>query len=377
MGIMEALYWSAVAAALSYMTALFSSQGTRASLIGVVAVAATGGAFAGQFVLGNAADRLRSTRKVFAAGMLLSVPLCFAACMLRSFPVRIVCIAFTGFFQTPCAALLDTWVLLGSEAPEKQYGPIRAAGSAGYAVFSVLLGLALSRFGYGIIPWTALGCTLLLLAVALGVPDIQPPPRAPSAGKRNVFSDLRLLLREKELCWLYASLFLCGLGVSSVWNILPLLLENVGGGVSQQGLILFLATMVEAVFVLMSRRLDRVRDALLVALGSVAAAGLMLGAGFSDTIPGLVCSCLLRGLSYAFTLLGMRKMLLRLAPADVSATAQTMGDALNTCLGSMLGGLSCGILLEYATPRVMALCCAAAEALSVCCMIPVLLKKKN
>ena len=378
MAAMQGLYWCAVASIASYATAMFHAEGVPAGLIGLVVLIYTGGGFLGQFVIGALADRLHTDRGVFLVGMLLAIPLGFGHVMLRDFWLRVACLGLIGVLIIPCAPILDTWILRGLPDSERRYGGVRATGSIAYAVYCAVYSFALEHFGYGIMPWVNLGMTAVLIIVAVTVPDVDPGAGTGTAeqGESGGFwGDVKVLLRQRDLMLVYLALLLTGVGIGSLLNLLPVLLQNVGGDVSVQGLTILLACLLEAVFVLLNTKLLRVPDVVLLAAGAAGAALLLLGIIAAKSVFWVVTACTFRGASYAFTLLGMRRALLRLAPPELVNTAQNVGDGLYVCLGAMLGSLMSGYLLETGGPPLMGAVCAAAEAAAFLALLPVMRKK--
>ena len=380
MAALQGIYWCAVASLASYATAMFHAEGVSAGRIGLVVLLYTGGGFLGQFLIGALADRLRTDRGVFLAGMLLAIPLGFGVVLLRAFWLRVACLGLMGVLIIPCAPILDTWFFKGLPDASARYGRVRATGSLAYAVYCAVYSLALERFGYAIMPWVNLGMTAALAAVAITVPDVDPASFSDPAGKEEkpgFRKAAKTLLRRRDLMLVYLALLFTGIGIGSLLQMLPVLLEAVGGDVSVQGLTILLACLLEAVFVLLNSKLLRVPDVVLLAAGAGTGALLLLGVGAARSVFWVVTACTFRGASYAFTLLGMRRVLLRLAPPELVNTASNVGDGLYVCLGAMLGSLMSGWLLEAGGASLMGGVCAAAEAAALLALLPVMGRKRG
>lgn len=378
MAALQGIYWCAVASVASYATAMFNAEGVSAGRIGLVVLIYTGGGFLGQFLIGALADRMRTDRGVFIAGMLLAIPLGFGVVLLREFWLRVACLGLMGVLIIPCAPVLDTWFFKGLPDAPARYGGVRATGSLAYAVYCAVYSLALEHFGYAVMPWVNLGMTAALIAVAVTVPDVDPASFSDPAERkeRPGFREAaKTILRSRDLMLVYLALLFTGIGIGSLLQMLPVLLEAVGGDVSVQGLTILLACLLEAVFVLLNGKLLRVPDVALLAGGAGSGALLLLGVGAARSVFWVVTACTFRGVSYALTLLGMRRVLLRLAPPELVNTASNVGDGLYVCLGAMLGSLMSGWLLETGGAPLMGAVCAAFEAAAFLMLIPVMRKK--
>ena len=370
--LLQPLYWCFAGSIGTFATAMFLSEGYSAAFIGMAALFYTGGGFLGQLAMGYVADRLRTNRGVFVGASLLTLPVAFGLCFLPWTWTRILCLALVGFFQTPINAILDTWILTGLPNAEKRYGFIRACGSFGFAVFIALYGLVVAEYGYYIMPWVTVGVCAVMLLAAFSVPDAVAPAAEKAAGKRRLSEDVKVLFKAKHLVCLYLSLLFVGLGFGGLHNILPALLENVGGDVSKQGITMMLGALLEIVVLVSDFKFLRKQPVFLI-LGSILVAfPVLIGVGLANTTWTIVVCTSGRGLCYAMALLGLRKVLLSLAPQGLEATAQSIADGFCNCLGPMFGALLCGVLLNEWGSMVMALACIGFVILAFIFLVPVL-----
>jgi len=372
--LLQPLYWCFVGSIGTFATAMFLAEGHSAAFIGMAALFYTGGGFLGQLAMGYAADRLRTNRGVFVGASLLTLPVAFGLCFLPWTWTRILCLALVGFFQTPINAILDTWILTGLPDAEKRYGFVRACGSFGYAVFIAVYGVVVAKFGYYIMPWVTVAVCALTLFVAFSIPDAVAPTVQKNSEKRKLTEDVKALFKAKHLVCLYFSLLFVGLGFGGLHNILPALLENVGGDVSKQGITMMLGALLEIIVLVSNFKFLRKQPVFLI-LGSILVAfPVLLGVGLAKTTWTIVICTSGRGLCYAMALLGLRKVLLHLAPKGLEATAQGIADGFCNCLGPMFGALLCGVLLNEWGSMVMALACIGFVLLAFVFLVPVLKK---
>ena len=372
--LLQPLYWCFVGSIGTFATAMFLAEGESAAFIGMAALFYTGGGFLGQLAMGYVADRLRTNRGVFIGASLLTLPVAFGLCYLPWLWLRIVCFALVGFFQTPINAVMDTWILTGLPDAEKRYGFVRACGSFGFAVYIAFYGLFVAKYGYYVMPWVSAGMCVLLLLVALSIPDAVAPAAEKTGEKRRLAEDVKALFKARHLVFLYLALLLVGLGFGGLHNILPALLENVGGDVSKQGITMMLGAFWEILVLVSNFKFLRKQPVFLI-LGSILVAfPVLLGVGLANSTWTIVLCTSGRGLCYAMALLGLRKVLLRLAPRGLEATAQGIADGFCNCLGPMFGALLCGVLLNEYGSMTMALACIGFVTLAFVCLVPVLKK---
>jgi len=371
--LMQALHWCMNASFITFASAMFLAGGMSPVRIGTAISIMTGAGLLGQFLVGFAADAVKSSRVVYTLSGLLSIPACFGAYYEQDDWARIALLGVVGFLQMPLSAVLDTWILHSFAGEEENYGPIRAVGSGSFAVYSAFYGTLLTYFGYQIMPWVTAILILIISAIALYMPEKREMAQGVCQSKthRHRFSGslLMLLFRTPALLFLYLSLLLMGIGIGSIMTLMPIFLKSVGGDVSVQGIILLLACLCEIPFLLFSRKLLRFRDETLLIGAMLMGMIAMMGIGFSHEVLPLVLSCTMRGLSYGLALSGMRRAIIRYAPEHLQTVAQSIGDGLYICLGEMISGVLCAFLVEYAGIQTMAFVCVLAEVLAIAALI--------
>lgn len=66
-----------------------------------------------------------------------------------------------------------------------------------------------------------------------------------------------MLLRNRAVLFLLATVFLVGIGITCLINLMPVILESVGGNVSHQGIALLVSAMLEVPFLFLSVKMTR------------------------------------------------------------------------------------------------------------------------
>jgi MFS transporter, PPP family, 3-phenylpropionic acid transporter len=135
-------------------------------------------------LIGRLADRLTAYRGLLAVCLLVAIAAFIPLELTTLFPVYLGCIVLLGFAYRATAPLLDSLVSRLLPDPARQYGRLRAAGSVGFIVVSLLLqltGLVSGDSARAIL--VAFGVTSVFAALAVTVlPAVPRQPVADTAG---------------------------------------------------------------------------------------------------------------------------------------------------------------------------------------------------
>lgn len=242
-------FWAMYAAICGYQVALLQGRGFTNSQIGlVIAVRCVAGILC-QPVMGGFADRHCSFPLKYIISISLSISLC-AGIALIAVPMGLggVLLVFfvLGGFEVSAYPFMDSMAIqyINAGVPIR-YSLGRGAGSLSYAVVSILLGLAVGRWGVEVtLPIHALfmGMEIVIILLfptfrAAACPEDKPRPSPQSA--------LSLLRTNPRFTLMLAGVFL---GISCMFpmsNFLVNILQSRGGTASYLGPALFLMAVFE------------------------------------------------------------------------------------------------------------------------------------
>ncbi|MBC1841397.1 MFS transporter [Listeria seeligeri] len=161
-----------------------------------------------QIAIGFFADKFQTIKKF----MFLFIVLFLAAtCVfyLTDTPligIHLTLIALSGGLINTCTALTDTWVLKSSYSVQMNFPYIKAFGSIGWAIGSVLLSFLLSRNGYVSLSIGIFFLSLLTLFFIIRLSDIEKGPLMNQ--KKLQVADFKELVIDKNYDLLILILFL-------------------------------------------------------------------------------------------------------------------------------------------------------------------------
>ena len=295
---------------------------------------------AGPFWTGLA-DSTRRHTLIMGMGIVLAAVVIFTLPFLTGFIAIFLLIVLFNIFISPVSALSDsaTMSMLGDE--RALYGRIRLGGTIGWGIFAQLAGFLLFAYDLRVLFYMFSGIMLINFFVSqkltFGKQEVK------DTGRGNV----RFFLTNRRWVIFLASAFFGGLGSVTVAAYLSPYLKELGANGNQIGFALTISTLTELPAFFFGSYLVRrftSNKLFIVALFLVGIRSLLFGAANTvflailvQALGGLVFPAMWSaGVAYAD----------EHAPAGLKSTAQGLFGAASFGVGSAVGGLSGGLLLE-------------------------------
>lgn len=335
------LFYAAMASFMPFVVLFYQQLGFNGVQIGLL----TGlppliTLFVGPFLTG-VADSTRRHNLIMGAGLLGAAVFIFSISQFTSFAVIFLLVLAFNVSLAPVGSLGDsaTMSMLGEE--RAMYGRVRLGGTFGWGIFAQVAGILFYRFGLGILFYVFTAIMLVNFFVS----------RRLSFGKQEGHETARgsvwTFLTNRRWVIFLASSFFGGLGSISVASYLSPYLAELGANGSQIGFAFTVATLTEIpVFFFGDRLVKRFTShgLFLIALVLIAVRSVFFGlvntvflAILVQAVGGLFFPAMWSaGVAYAY----------ENAPAHLKSTAQGVFGAASFGIGSAVGGLVCGVLLE-------------------------------
>jgi len=333
--VQSALLWSCVPIVYSFLPAYLDQSGFRESQIGVLLALGPLMSILLQPFIGILVDRSRYKNTLLIlinAGTMVSILL---------FPLHdgLLHVALASFllasFQAAIISVSEAITLEGLDRIQKPYGPVRLAGTLGYAVVSVIAGFFMKKDARAFFYITAITAFFSILS-AWSLPKVaghQAKPRKVPA---------TVLFKDRGLVLLMAFSMVSHMGISFYQNFFPIYFSSIGGTSDVLGLLYFISAMSELPFLLYADRIEKklgIHKTLAFSTGIIGARFVLLYFIKSPVLMYPVM--LLNGLTYIVFSFSMAVHINRTVPLELRATGQTihgMCMALGRILGSVLGG---------------------------------------
>lgn len=296
---------------------------------------------AGPFLTGLA-DSTRRHNLIMGVGILFAAFVGFVLPMLSSFMLIFLLVVVFNIFFAPVGSLSDsaTMSMLGDE--RSMYGRVRLGGTIGWGVFAQIAGFLLYAYGLRTLFYVFTGITLINFVVSQKLVFTRHEKQEPKTRGNTWF----FLTNRRWIIFLLSSFF-GGLGSISVASYLSPYLKELGANGNQIGFAFTIGTLTELpVFFFGHYLVKRLTSngMFLIALVLIGVRSLFFG--FANTIPLAILVQAIGGMFYpAFWSAGVAYADEH-APEGLKSTAQGIFGAASFGVGSAVGGLVCGILLE-------------------------------
>ncbi|QWF16585.1 nucleoside permease [Lysobacter capsici] len=189
------------------------------------------GAIVAPFLVGLIADRYFAAQRILAVLHLAGAVLMWKASTATSFGTFSACVMIYMLLFMPTLALANSIAMRHMHAPEKQFPPVRVAGSIGWIVAGVLIGWLGWEQAHRLelTFQMAAAASLLLGLYALTLPDTPPleQQRSATLGQILGLDALRLLKSRSYLVFFLASIAIC-IPLSFYYNFTNPYLNDLG-----------------------------------------------------------------------------------------------------------------------------------------------------
>jgi MFS transporter, PPP family, 3-phenylpropionic acid transporter len=371
---LELLFWASIVFFEAFLVPYLTELGYQPARVGLVMSGVFGLALIGAPLFGSVIDRVRSPRLIVASVLV------FGAIVVRMMPfvsssyAAILAIALLySLSANSMPAVLDAWIMKrGETGLPVNYGLARGFGSLGFALGALLMGYLTERFGLEVIFASYLYAVLAAAAIAMTIaPRSDAAPAANRSSARAVPDDwittsdtgdgsgsggratpdlrvgLTSMLANPAYLVFLASAFLAFAGFRAAITFLPLLVEQIGGGLSDVGIAHSIAAVSEVPFLFLSSLLfRRIRGRSLIAI-VLALLGLrVLLYTIGESVGAVYALQATHGMTFGLFLAGSVDYIHRIAPPDHRSLYQALAPSVYLGLGSIFGSWLGGVLVE-------------------------------
>lgn len=373
--IMQATYWCSFASFMSFSIAYVRTKGISATYIGIMGAVYMLCAVAGQFFWGSICDRFQSNKAVFVLTNSLLIAVSFVFYFTYSPLFILLTYAALGFLQSPTASNLDTWILRNANNAFTEYGPIRAMGSLGFAIFIFFYGILISRKGYWVMLIFLTLFSAATIIIALTMPEKKTNSGMVTVNKIN-FSDIKALFSVKPYLFLLIILFFVGFSNTSILQNKILIWEYFHAPISYQGFDSSVSALFQVPFLFLTATLTAINVRLRLTVGICFTFIMLLVIYFAAMPQVVVAGDLINGIGYGLLLPSMREIIATSTSAKLSTTAQGIGDAVYSSLSGIMGSLLAGLVIDSFGVKTMVFICTIVFIIPLSLSLLTLIPKK-
>ena len=348
--LIEFAYWAA-ASAIAFTVVYLQEKELSSASIGVVMALLNALGIIAPPIWGMVSDKVRSVKKtliicLIGASIVYALVPLSTDIHLGTLSAVFIILPLSAFFRIPTTSLLDTWLLtVANREKNIVYGHVRLWGSIGYGILAIVMAQLTTYLG-------SVYVTFLLYGL-LNLPMILLCIKQKDEG--DVTAKKKLSLKEMHFEELFSNYYLMSyfafntlvyLPVYGAFTFLPYILLEVAGNTDATGVIMGLKAFMEVPMLFASALLIRrfnLRNMLFV--GAVMFTLEQSLYVVSQSLVQVTLISLIHGLAYGIYLACTVNYVHRLAPPQLTATAQTINGALG-CLSGIIGNLIGGFLVD-------------------------------
>lgn len=303
------------------------------SLVGIIA----------QPVWGYITDKYLNKNKTLLISSIFSALLAFNFLTAQSFPYIIVSVIMLMIFQSITSPMVDAYSLEVIEQTNAfSYGQVRLMGSVSFALISVALGKVIqltdSRASFILF-------IILFIITAYLVNSIKYEGKANI--KRPSIKEVLDTIKQYKFMVFVFSVLLVNIALGANGSYISVLVKETGGSVTILGFVWFVIAISEIPAFFFGNHIQRRYGELNIYLWAVGLYALrFLLSSIEQSYITVIAIQLLQGISYPLYLMGAMQYLYKIVPEQIKASGITLLSSLGFGLGSFIGNLGGGILLE-------------------------------
>ena len=351
--VFQFVFWAGVACYTPYIVIFLMQKNVGISQIGLILTLSALSGVLSQPVWGLISDHIKSIKKVFVLCLLITAVLAIILSFMSSTVVIAAMLVIITFFYAPLIPLLDSWTVRAAlEDGKRSYGAVRLWGSIGFAILVTIMGrivggssASLAFIGYG-----AISCLTVLISLA--VKDVRVDSSVKANGdaeqeRHNKRADIARLLKNYNYVVFLVFTFFLYISMLSIFSFLPKLMDYVGGNAGLYGIAMAVSAFSEVPILYFSSRLiKKYKATTLILLATVFYIIRLFIYSVAVSPILIILTQILQGLSYGLFLASYVYYIHSLAPEGLKTTAQTIGNAVYTGMGGIVGNYVCGRVID-------------------------------
>jgi len=369
----SAFLWGSLPILYGFLPVYLSGLGLKESQIGIVMALGPLMAALLQPFIGVRADRSKSKNAilmVLIGGSSLAIVL---LPLNTSYTYILAVCLMMASFQSAQTSLSETITLEYLENSRFSYGPIRAMGTVGYSVVSILLGVLVKqdiRYIFYVTAATGFFCMMST--------GFFPKVRGHQSEGNTV--SVRELFKDKLLILFMLFSMMAQLAIGFYSTFFPLYFSSIGGSEESLGVIYFIAAMSELPFLFFADKIINKLGIQLTLVLSMSINGLRFLLFYIIGTPFWIYPVsMLHGLTYIVFAFSLAVYISKTVKKELRATGQTFHGFISMGLGRIMGSVVGGYGVEAFGLRQMMLYASILCMVSVAAFIGIgsLLKRRN
>lgn len=293
----------------------------------------------GQLSVGYFCDKLKTIKKIFIPAVMISIISGMLAIFFKRNIIFYVGFFTMGFFSGIVISLADSWIIENDDTIKVKFGQLRAFGSIGWAFGVLVMGYALSKLGMYAIS--------IIFFVSMSIAFIATIKSKDISKKCKGTINIKNLITNKEYLFTIIIFLFISISFRSYYQIIPYVIELMGGNASNIGIYYFIGSMSEIIMLLLcSKIMHRLSPDKLLRIVPIAILVQVMVLYVARSMIYIYISAILQIFTYPILLMCGRIMIDRISPSELRTTSQLIGFAIFNSFGVVVASFTIGILIE-------------------------------
>lgn len=327
-----------------FLAVYFKGKGLSYTEIGIGFALNSIISVAAQPIWGYLTDKYLSKRKTIVITLTASSIAALGFIFASKYYMIMALIILFIWFQSSVSPVTDAYCYDFMEIDKNlQFGQVRLMGSIGYAVTSLLLGIAIQKTSIDMAFYTYLIVSVVVILIIRSIKF---------EGKRGSnkidISDIKYLLKNMKYTIFIISVVFIGIALGANGSYIAVLIEKTGGDISRLGLLWFIVAMSELpVFFFGNKLLKKYGDLNLYIISMIIYIFRYLLDSYCSSYIGVIAVQILQGVTFTLYLTATMHYINRVSEPKLRTSAITLYAAIGGGIGGFIGNFGGGLFLEH------------------------------
>jgi PPP family 3-phenylpropionic acid transporter len=337
------MLWASWGTFGQFYSYFLSDNGYSSSQIGIALTSFMVAGLIGLYAWGRLCDYKRIIKPIYRLMVIMAAIGAILFSVFVEYPIAIYVINGTiGFSWMAREAIIDSWAMGSRGIKKESYGYMRMGGSLGFALMCAFFGKLLDVYGWDLMIYAFVvmsGIDVVFISLTKDTYDGKVSHKIINKKGAHISE----LLTNKPYMILLLFVFLVGVAKFMILNFYPFVIKNVGGNQVHLGLAAALAAFVEIPVFLISSKVIKKYNPRVIFLIAAVFYFIRTFMDFVATEPYLIIgAAAFQAMGFGLILSMARQYITRIAPVNLTTTAQTLFSAsyfgLSGIVSSLLGG---------------------------------------
>lgn len=327
-----------------FLAVYFKGKGLSYTEIGIGFALNSIISVAAQPIWGYLTDKYLSKRKTIVITLTASSIAALGFIFASKYYIIMALIILFIWFQSSVSPVTDAYCYDFMEIDKNlQYGQVRLMGSVGYAVTSLLLGIAIQKTSIDMAFYTYLIVSVVVIVIIRSIKF-----EGKHGSNKIDISDIKYLLKNKKYSIFIISVVFISIALGANGSYIAVLIEKTGGDISRLGLLWFIVAMSELpVFFFGNKLLKKYGDLNLYIVSMIIYIFRYLLDSYCSSYIGVIAVQILQGVTFTLYLTATMQYINRVSEPKLRTSAITLYAAIGGGIGGFIGNFGGGLFLEH------------------------------